>query len=682
MSWQPATFVVLAIVLVGGVVWYERGRPPSQVVALVASLAALAIAGRLIFAPIPNAVGTTDIVLLAGYALGPAPGFMVGAIAGLVSNFWFGQGPWTPWQMAGWGMIGIAGAWLATIFTSRIGRVPLALACGAAGILFGVLMNFSIMATYGGEMSLSRYLALQARALPFDLVHAIGNFTLAFVAGPAMLRMLIRFRERFTWRRVDRETGGKGPSGGPAGGLHGPAKTSAGRLFTVTLLAVVLAGLVAAPASSRAADLQAAVDWLGSVQNADGGFGPSPGDNSSVVTTSWVILGLAAAGVNAHDLPGRGGDNPVDYLSRNADRISSTGDLGRTVLALNAAGADPRRFAGRNLIAELRTRMRKNGSFENWPNATAIAIIAFRQSGSRGGLKQSLGWLRQVQNEDGGWGAQPGVFSDADSTGNVLQAIGGEKVVQKALAFLRRNHRPSGGFPLAPGAPVNTQSTAWAAQGLAAVGINPRHFRAGGEKSVYQYLSDRQQPDGHFRYSASSDQTPTWVTAQAMVAVAGKSFPIKAPPRKPPARPEPEPAPQPSPAPPPPPTPRPAPAPSPLPVAPPPSGGGVSAGSVGAGRGSARPDRMEPQPVDPDAFGEPALIDPDDPVSSDDPAAGPRGGDGPAEDGAADATPEAGDIRVEAKRPAPSPAAPAGIGLGLAGLTVGGIWALGRRRGW
>ena len=153
MSWQLASFLVLGAVLLGGFAWYERSRPPSQVVALVAALAALAIAGRIAFAAIPNVKPTTDIVIFAGYALGAAPGFAVGALAGLVSNFWFGQGPWTPWQMAGWGLCGILGAALA-LGGRNAGRLTLAAVCGFAGIAYGALLNFSLMATYGGDLSL------------------------------------------------------------------------------------------------------------------------------------------------------------------------------------------------------------------------------------------------------------------------------------------------------------------------------------------------------------------------------------------------------------------------------------------------------------------------------------------------------------------------------------------------
>src|SRR3954463_1224817 len=140
MSWQLTSFVILAVVLLGGFAWYERSRPPSQVVALVAALAALAIAGRIAFAAFPNVKPTTDIVIFAGYALGGAPGFAVGALAALVSNFWFGQGPWTPWQMAGWGLCGVLGALLAALGGRNVGRLTLAAACGFAGVAYGALL--------------------------------------------------------------------------------------------------------------------------------------------------------------------------------------------------------------------------------------------------------------------------------------------------------------------------------------------------------------------------------------------------------------------------------------------------------------------------------------------------------------------------------------------------------------
>ena len=144
--------------------------------------------------------------------------------------------------MAGWGLCGIFGAGLA-LGTRNAGRLTLAAVCGFAGVAYGALLNFSLMATYGGDLSLQRFLVLEARAIPFDAAHAIGNVAFALVAGPAMVRMLIRFRERFEWRRAGRAAeGGAGPAGlGP--GLRG------GSVAAVLLLALALA--VALPAKRR-----------------------------------------------------------------------------------------------------------------------------------------------------------------------------------------------------------------------------------------------------------------------------------------------------------------------------------------------------------------------------------------------------------------------------------------------
>ena len=163
-------------------------------------------------------VPTTDIALLSGYALGGAPGFAVGALAGLVSNFWLGQGPWTPWQMAGWGMTGVLGAALAPPTGRRLGRLGLAAACAVAGFAYGALLDFSLMVTYGGEQSLDRFLALSARGIPFNIAHAAGNAALALVAGPALVRMLIRYRRRFEFAWGDQTRAAPAAASGAAPG--------------------------------------------------------------------------------------------------------------------------------------------------------------------------------------------------------------------------------------------------------------------------------------------------------------------------------------------------------------------------------------------------------------------------------------------------------------------------------
>jgi energy-coupling factor transport system substrate-specific component len=518
MSWQAVTFALLALVLTGGLTWYERSRPPARMVALVAALAALAVAGRLAFAPIPNVVATTDIVLFTGLALGAAPGFAVGALAALVSNIWLGQGPWTPWEMAGWGMVGVGGAALAPLMGRRPGRAGLAVACGLAGFAYGALLDLSVMVTYGGEQSLDRYLAISARGVPFNVAHAAGNVALALAAGPALVRMIARYRERFefSWRPADR------PSVAP-GAVAGP----------LALLAAAL--VIAGPTpQAEAAGAATARSWLESAQNADGGFGASPGGSSSPAMTGWAMLGLEGAGRNPLDVS-RHGRTPVDYLRANATRLRSTGDLERTVLALAGAGVSSRSVGGGSLVADLRSRRDADGSFEGQVNLTAFGILALRGAGEPArAVARSARWLLGARNGDGGWGFQPAAPSDPDSTGAALEglAVAGvpRAVLRRGTTYLGRVQGGDGGFAISGGGASNSQSTAWAVQGLVAAGIDPARLVSRGRSPV-DFLAARQSGDGHYRYSASSDQTPVWVTSQALLAVERRAFPLSAVPR-------------------------------------------------------------------------------------------------------------------------------------------------------
>ncbi len=629
MSWALASFLILGAVLFAGFAWYERTRPSSQVVALVAALAAMAIAGRIAFAAFPNVKPTTDIVLFAGYALGPAPGFAVGALTALVSNLWFGQGPWTPWQMAGWGMCGLLGAALG-LARWQPNRFVLAAVCGFAGIAYGALLNFSLMATYGGELSLQRFLALESRAIPFDLAHAFGNVVLALVAGPAMVRMLVRFRERFEWRV--------------------PAAAS--------LLAVTLVALPAAmPAPAQAAETGVTVSWLRTIQNADGGWAPSAGESSSPETTAWVVLGLEAAGHNPLDVS-KAGQTPVDFLRRNVGALSRSGDFARTILALESAGIDPRTFGGRNLVEALLKRRRADGSYEGWPGSTAFAVMALRAASATGSLAGTTSWLGQVQNGDGGWGDIPGSVSTADGTSVVMQAMPGSKLAQDGLTYLRRHQRPNGGFVTGGNGAVNAQSTAWAVQGMLAVGADPASIRAGGN-SALDYLASRLADDGHYTYSAESDQTPVWVTGQALAAVAEQPFPIAAVGREP----------------------RPRTSTGGIPTTP---GGRITPPTVE----SAPPSEGIPPSTLPETFGPEGGTIP--PAGTAPPLPPPTGGTGPipgtpetlAPEGTEPEPARAAPPFKASEDPPPKPWAPLGIGLGTGGLALGGVLFLGRRFGW
>src|SRR3954469_2043882 len=497
MSWQIASSALLALVLAFGFVWFERSRPPAKVIALVAALAALATVGRIAFAPIPNVKPTTDIALFAGYALGPVPGFMVGSIAALVSNIFFGQGPWTPWQMFGWGFAGVLGGVLAMVAGRELGRVPLAAAWAFPGLAFGALMDL-YQWTQGATHDLAGYLAWSATSLPYNLAHIIGNIVFCLLLGPTFVHSLSRFRRRFDMRW---------------------APAAAGLLLAVAL--------VATPAAQAASPTARAAAYLKGAQNPDGGFGGSPGAGSTQLHTGWAGFGVAAAGINPADVS-KGGNSVVDYVRAHAGGLNDTGDLERAVLTLRAAGVSVRSFAGRDLVAELIRRRSRNGSWSNNNTWTSFGILSLKAAGGAR-VSRSASWLARRQNADGGFGFQPHAASPADDTGAALQALGaagrrGAKTGKRAGAYLRRARHSDGGFGQMRSQGSNSQSTAWAVQGLVAVGRSP------GRRPL-AYLRSLQSSDGSIRYSGSSRQTPVWTTAQALDALKLKAFPIRAPAR-------------------------------------------------------------------------------------------------------------------------------------------------------
>ncbi len=360
VSWQLGAFLILAVALAGGFAWYERSRPDTRIVALVGTLAAFAVLGRIAFAALPNVKPTTDIVLVTGYALGGAPGFATGAIAGLTSNFFFGQGPWTPWQMAGWGVTGLIGAGLALAAGRRPSpnRWLLAVICGAVGFAFTAFQDFGDWITYS-DHSLAQLGVYVGKGIGFDLVHAFGCVAFALAFGPALARSVARFalRLKVTWLPLGEAT---------------PRVTALAIVFA-SLSAGALAGAGIGPRAAQAAATPAG--YLLAAQNQDGGFGPGPGSSSTSLYSGWAALGLAAAGHNPRDVR-HGGASLSGYLVSQEGSATDPGSLERTILALRAGGLP----AG-NLVGSLRRDIGGDGSVSNQVNLTAFAVLALRAAG-------------------------------------------------------------------------------------------------------------------------------------------------------------------------------------------------------------------------------------------------------------------------------------------------------------
>lgn len=178
--------------LVAGFAWLETGPGSAKEVALVATLAGAAAAGRVLFGAVPGVQPVTVITVAAGAALGARAGFAVGALAALVSNFFLGQGTWTPWQMVAWGGCGVVGALLASVLR---GRVSFAALCLVLGFAFSTLMDVWLWLSFYPHTWEALTVVL-GRGVWFSAAHAGGNVVLALVAGPELRRLLERYGRR------------------------------------------------------------------------------------------------------------------------------------------------------------------------------------------------------------------------------------------------------------------------------------------------------------------------------------------------------------------------------------------------------------------------------------------------------------------------------------------------------
>ena len=525
MSWQLSAFAIVLLTLGAGFWWYERTRPPAKLVALVGALAALAALGRDAFAAVPDVKPITAIVLVTGVAFGAAPGFATGALAALASNVLLGEGPWTPWQMLGWGIVGLLGAALGALAGRRPSPLVIALACAAAAEVFNLLLNFYTW-TGTGSHTLAAFGVVLGSASVFDVTHVVASFVFGLAFGAVLLRMLLRVRARMhvTW--------------------SAPAALGALLLAaSIVPMSGASGGRALAAAGAPSAGARAS-GYLERAQNPDGGFGAAPGQPSSELYTAWTAIGLAAAG-HRPQLLVRNGHSLLDALRRGAGSLQGPGDLERTILALRACGASPHSLPGADPTARLLSEQSRDGSYEHLVNLTEFGIFAMRAAGIPASSRQvraAARWLSAQQEPSGGFGfaARPSAgtgSSDVDDTGAAIQAlvaagVGGGPIA-RAKHYLLAAQNLDGGFPQQPGEESNAQSTAWAVQGLDAAAADVAHVRRGGSVSPLQYLEGLMGPSGSVRYSRTSTQTPVWVTAQALSALAGKPLPVAPPPASP-----------------------------------------------------------------------------------------------------------------------------------------------------
>lgn len=174
---------------------FESRRPQARELVTLAVMSALAVASRVVIV-LPNFKPITGIIMLTGIAFGAEAGFLTGAVSAFASNFFFSQGPWTPWQMMAYGLGGfVAGL----IFHKRKHRNPVILAIfGFLMILFfvGPLLDTCTVFTTGSRLNWKYVLAVYTAGFPYNFTHALACAT-TMLLGTPLLRKLERLQTKY-----------------------------------------------------------------------------------------------------------------------------------------------------------------------------------------------------------------------------------------------------------------------------------------------------------------------------------------------------------------------------------------------------------------------------------------------------------------------------------------------------
>lgn len=190
------SMIMIAAIMIPFFARFEWRDVGGREVVLLAMLAAIAAVGRVPFAAMPSIQPTSFIIIMAGLVFGAESGFIVGAVAAIVSNFFLGQGPWTPWQMYGWGMMGMTAgllrntSWMKTLW----GKCTFGFIWG---YFFGWIMNMWVIVGNIEAISWNYIAGIYVSSIYFDLAHALSNVFFIVVFSTSWGKILQRIQRKY-----------------------------------------------------------------------------------------------------------------------------------------------------------------------------------------------------------------------------------------------------------------------------------------------------------------------------------------------------------------------------------------------------------------------------------------------------------------------------------------------------
>ena len=175
---------------------FEKRKPKTREIVPIAIMSAIAAIGRFAFAMVPQFKPVAAIVIITGISFGSEVGFLTGAISALVSNFFFGQGPWTPWQMFSFGIIGYIAGFL---YKNKIigSKLSICIFGGFCGYLYGLIVNLWTIFAYVNPIKIEGIVAAYISSFPFDTIHALSTIIFLYILAMPMKEKMERVKMKY-----------------------------------------------------------------------------------------------------------------------------------------------------------------------------------------------------------------------------------------------------------------------------------------------------------------------------------------------------------------------------------------------------------------------------------------------------------------------------------------------------
>jgi len=193
-----ASIIIIVLVIIPFYTSFEAGKPHARKVVLIAVMISLAVVSRAAFFMLPSFKPIFAFIIIAGVSLGANSGFLVGSMTAFVSNFFFGQGPWTPFQMVAWGLIGMfAGLLSNNVFRSRSIWPMVIYGVIVSYVLHGAITDLWTIFSITARPTMATVISVYGAGLWMDTILASATAIFLLLIGKPLIRKIDRVKLKY-----------------------------------------------------------------------------------------------------------------------------------------------------------------------------------------------------------------------------------------------------------------------------------------------------------------------------------------------------------------------------------------------------------------------------------------------------------------------------------------------------